>query len=999
MKRILALTVCAVTALSAFAGTEFTWTGGQSERPFGNSNYWAVGRAESGGTNPDGLVPGSNDEIFYGTGSVYKKFYFNLDGTNYTVKGFSGFTFTYNYHDMSVRNGTLTFAGSFSNRYCKVIVYDTGRLALGPDSVSMLGESAARNSFDVRSGGALTFGGTVLINNLTVTVAAGGLFTCQPASFAFNWDSSTQTAPQQGQGFVNAGTMDFPNGLTLGGTGSTAYPALFTVRQNAGTLKLGGSVTRDGATGKLAFYLGGGTLDVTADAAFTGLETVEMDADAAAAVSVSAGKTCDLSAMTFGSGTSLEKTGAGTLVFGADAPDSLSVSNGAVRLTSAGSLFPSGLALADGVSVSLGAVNVTIDAVTGYANASFSVDASLLEAGVGLLFSSDAAFLEAVRGKLSLPAGFTAEVADGALVVRRDMSDRNTFTSNGEANLSDASRWNVSPVPENADVFVSGESTIAVLDASTPSFHSINVLNGATLKVSGSPAALPPIILTYDAKILFAAGASLTLAADAVTGVASERQIPVFEVATGAVVTVTNNYAFKNVDLRLYGQITASGDAYFGTAAADETAHFAMSVIGGKISATGMNTLCFVSPVSGGTVRVHGKMCFKGITWLPAYQQYWKVKVGYGNPVSEPFTMEFDGCYLDLRGSGDSYIGGAATVSCVNGGGLIKPPAWASPGLYSQVYVQDRARLLLDGASYVIFSHSRYWFRFEPAEDGFEQLVLKNGSYLAIHEPNGTKKAVATFEDSYWDVIQLCKLDSNFPQITDGRQWMTNTFRGLKAVNVPAGKFVGIRSSESWVYGTEWNREILLDPDVPITGGGSLIVTNASPGYGMRAIVACTNNTATGEAKACAGADETKLVFADGANWAGTVAGSANIAFTNRTDGAAPAKVRFGALRFEGDMPVRVWKRGANTTNDFIALSLPFAPGTGGFAPVLMEGGPVEPGDTFTIGTYPASALPLASGRAFAARNWLLVPKATDDPAVALLTIRYSPLGMKVILR
>ena len=106
----------------------------------------------------------------------------------------------------------------------------------------------------------------------------------------------------------------------------------------------------------------------------------------------------------------------------------------------------------------------------------------------------------------------------------------------------------------------------------------------------------------------------------------------------------------------------------------------------------------------------------------------------------------------------------------------------------------------------------------------------------------------------------------------------------------------------------------------------------------MRAIVACGSNTATGEVWACASADGCQLLFADGANWAGTVVGDENVAFTNRTSGAAPASVEFGAIRFAGKMPVRVWRAGANPASDYLRINGALS-GTGGFAPVTMDGG------------------------------------------------------------
>jgi hypothetical protein len=115
-------------------------------------------------------------------------------------------------------------------------------------------------------------------------------------------------------------------------------------------------------------------------------------------------------------------------------------------------------------------------------------------------------------------------------------------------------------------------------------------------------------------------------------------------------------------------------------------------------------------------------------------------------------------------------------------------------------------------------------------------------------------------------------------------------------------------------------------------------------------------NTATGKAFAArteSGAP-TALVFADGANWAGEVVADGNVSLTNLVDEGGAATVSFGALKLDGDFPIRIWKSATGVTNDMVNLAS--APtGNGSFSLVEMEG-TLTAGDRFEIGLYPANA-------------------------------------------
>ncbi|MDD2404780.1 MAG: hypothetical protein PHI56_09590, partial [Victivallaceae bacterium] len=479
-------------------------------------------------------------------------------------------------------------------------------------------------------------------------------------------------------------------------------------------------------------------------------------------------------------------------------------------------------------------------------------------------------------------------------------------------------------------------------------------------------------------------------------------------------VTVAADYAFKNVRFDFFGELKPSGNVWFGTADAGETAYFGMRWIGGTLNYAGSETLSFVCPkATGGRVVCKDGIYLKDAKYLPLYSYYYSFNVGYLNPQDEPFEMVIDGCYLDMRVNRSMYFGGAAAVKCVNGGGLYKHDAWRSWGLSGRIYVQDNATLELDGDAYVYYVYNqRHTVSFSPATANAEQLILKNGSYFAVHTPVGNSKAAVRVEDAYCDVMGL-QVDANG---TPQQSWYYDVFNGFSAINVPAGKFFCIRSSGVYNWGAEWDRELAIG--APIVGGGALVISNATAladvkaklvrqygsaapehfatarGYGMRAIVKLGTNTATGEAKAVPCEQNCQLVFADGSNWAGTLIADENVAFTNLTDAAAPASATFGTLKLTGKLPIRVWKNGQTTACDSFTVTGAVVNVAGGaITPVPQDDYEPQFNDSFALGLIPAAAeLPAVKS------DWELTEGAVVN-GFRPLTLNYSPKGMTLLLR
>ena len=159
---------------------------------------------------------------------------------------------------------------------------------------------------------------------------------------------------------------------------------------------------------------------------------------------------------------------------------------------------------------------------------------------------------------------------------------------------------------------------------------------------------------------------------------------------------------------------------------------------------------------------------------------------------------------------------------------------------------------------------------------------------------------------------------------------------------------------EKTSQGSDWDRVVKF-ADVPVTGAGSLVVTNTAAGKLMDVTIVNGANTATGLALAAA-EEGTMLRFADGANWAGTVVANSHVALTNLTDGAAT--VTFGNLRLEsGEFPLRLFRDESGAlTSDAVNLTGAVVKGEGDTGFIRLTGAEFTRDDKLSLGTAPAGA-------------------------------------------
>jgi len=469
--------------------------------------------------------------------------------------------------------------------------------------------------------------------------------------------------------------------------------------------------------------------------------------------------------------------------------------------------------------------------------------------------------------------------------------------------------------------------------------------------------------------------------------------VPVFEVETNAAVNIGESAVFANVSLRLFGRIEASGTTTFGWAAAGQTTYLEMLCDGATFAIPSRTVRNFVCPDAGGRVVVpSGRLVYRNCMTTPRTSNDFHLgNIGYRNPSDEPFVFEISGCELDF-GYNPCYVGGAANILCVHGGSFGKFGENAHPGLYSWIQFIDSAKLTIGDGGQFLYSRGKDTLEklaFKPTAAGTEQIVLRDGGSIAMHVYNGEalSKAVVRVENlGYWDIPQLVKPNKDIPDVIDTRVWLSNLFNKFQEVNIDDGGILYLRSA-SKLWGNEWNRDMVV-ADVPVAGAGDLCVTNDTPGYSLRVTMTSGRNTCTGSISAAASADGTKLLFADGANWAGTVVAGENVSFTNLAS-SAPSSVRFGSLRLDGNLAIRVWKNGEVFTNDLVNITSDMS-GYGLLVPQAMNDFSFKAGDSITIGYCPSSAS-ISSG---VSKRWKLLKKETQDPGVCRLELLNAPSGV-----
>ena len=360
---------------------------------------------------------------------------------------------------------------------------------------------------------------------------------------------------------------------------------------------------------------------------------------------VDSGKTINLSPVAFASGSSIVKTGDGSVILPTTAPTA-TISAGKLALSAATYGLAAVTFRSDAI-IDLTAMGARIDSADASIEAATFAATIPATAGTDVLYSTNPAILQYAKSDLdaSVPVGFDLVITGEALSVEAETAG--SFTGSGD--ICDAEGWGGTIPAEGSDVSIDGANVVATYNGrDMPAWNSIEVKNGATLRIA-SDLALPKIILNKNAKLVIANSATVTLGNVAdLTGVVAttpELVIPELVVEAGATLNVPGGMKFKNLNVRHFGTIAASsaGRLYFGYADANETAYFAMCSTNATISTInegsyGGGTPCFVCPAANGLVQVYGTIELDGLTLTRvktgSTSIYDAVMVGVNNPVS-----------------------------------------------------------------------------------------------------------------------------------------------------------------------------------------------------------------------------------------------------------------------------------------------------------------------------------------------------------------------------
>jgi len=1043
---LIALCVGSASAEVFYWSNTVVTTANQAKKWGDYSDYrnWQVSMTI--GNNPNQAIPGASDYIWTSgrqVGGCFYTGYFDLNGGDYTIAGFSGGTEIFNgwrRHEIAITNGSLTVsnptysadpsqtAATYSHEW---IIWKDGKVILPYNSAASatIPNGGLDECFTVKNGGQFEFRANVILkmtsttlNFLKVEEGGSAIFAPYDDGFAANYQNTG------GIRIENHGFLDLPKGIkwrNLSQVYGTDYDR-FTLKQVAGTTLIGGDFWRSGDNKSIpcamTFELSGGTLAVTNSVKFYSDPTAygynvsrgftepmvraTMPADTSATIEVKVDSSCDLSIMTFGDNAALAKTGPGALKLFA-LPSTLNVNAGIFSVTGAVTSL-SGVTFANGTTYCFDKPNAVLTAadLPNAANMRFTVAADFPADGT-ILTSADASLLRTVMANFDSPTAL-AEVEPMIFgnALRFVPRVTNSFVAYGEVDLTTVANWKQG-VPEGGAAILRGESTVGLIRSTTPAFASIKLEYGAKLKVMDE-VALPVVSLETNAVLVLAEGAWASLS-NGLNCACLPTQLPIVEIATNATLVVPTPFDFQNVQLNWYGTIWADGDNTlgskqkyigFGTSYASViTTYFGMNCVGGTLhhylSGDWLERIMFAE--NGGCVKAVGTLLLKDFTHdTGSYENgQW---VGYGNRMNEPFDLVVDNSYIDVARS--QTLGGAARIHLRNGAQIRRRGAGTHPGSGIALGISGAVQIFCESEGGILYSRSSDPVNFAPTVAENPSVILGEGGYFDVHEFKGNGNAMLVASNGTWCVDALPVIPWNkqpCPPGEDPRNWTSNALCCFTSCRIESGAVLNLASANRIGIATQQDRYTLI-ADVPMTGDdGGLVISNGVPGYAFAATMQCGENTATGRVKVLAADDPTTLYFADGANWAGTVEGNAGIAFTNLTDATLPAEVNFAALELTGTMPIRYWRDGSGAiVNDTINLASALTKtGTGCLKPVAMSDKAAKD-DVLWLGDYPSSAGTPDNSLLY--RGWEFVTRASATAGMVELGCKRVPAALKVML-
>ncbi len=988
--RSLVATSAAFLSLSASAGT-YHWVGPEWGL-YSEPANWRVGSAEG---DVAMACPSANDSVVIPTGSSV-----DLNGGSWTSKWSPAGV------RVAFRNGRWKSlaGGSFAKGNTIALGEGADIELYNANKGVWWGHQTDTTTFNVEKGANLSLTGNQKFDQFTVNVKEGGVFThnCKVGMCCGRGDRAYRIFVEQG------GLARFPNGLEVdsdfyGG----GYPWIKLAE--GATAEFGGDVTsfKTDYSPRVEVQ-SGAVLHFTAPCAFTDLRRVEGNATSKVAdgatitVRVDEGVIEDLNALPFGSGVTVRKTGAGSIVATTNA--ALVIAEGAlavsesypsaaditfedatsVALMTTGSsiVWPESLKMAADAQVSLriAVAGVTIDHLPS-AFSDVVVDEAKIGLDVPFLTCPDAASLEALREKILAHLPPTQDVyIQGQSLVLSEMKEQ-TFTGGADGTITDwddPAGWRNGVVPTSGEVAVLGGGVVLML-AKTPAVGKIEVARGARVRVAGDAIELPDVSLAGDASLEITAGSAILKGGFSCAASVSGESVtlPSLAIAAGATLTVPDAMAFRNVALTIHGTLAVDGSSvYLGTAAAGETTYFEMTADGGNIvpvadpTTTGF-TYYYLVPMAGGRVRVpSGAITVKNMPQT-SFAQGATTRIYMGavdakrqNATDEAIDLIVDNATLFVRnnGSNNSYpgcLGGGVTLRLTNGGTYREwfkdDSAGGTNGRCGGFRLVGNGRIVMEaGSRFILPLDCTASFDFSP--DAEREVLTMTNSYLHLQWTSGNGKAkIRMVGDNI--------LEANCPywySMNNG----CNAFKGVKELNLDGAETkLTVVTWQAGVSGTTGN---IFRSGAAVTGEGSLVVGSTATDLGefghswyhdLTILYGISDNTCTGTLRT--GSDKTTIALQDGADWAGTVVWNERLSLGDPTASEfAAASVSVGTLQMEVPVFLRV-VRGADGTiaNDRLSVSkaVTIVDAAAGYIQLdIQSGTQLVAGEEVTLGTFPA---------------------------------------------
>lgn len=605
-------------------------------------------------------------------------------------------------------------------------------------------------------------------------------------------------------------------------------------------------------------------------------------------------------------------------------------------------------------------------------------------------------------------AGFNRDLtAMGAEAVESPLAtveNEARFVSTTITDLSNANGWaNKQVPPAGSEVSIEGAGVVAIVSSEVPQFARITVKDGAELRVAlGTEETFPNVVLVGESKLTVSGKMNVSQTDSLMTSLGNAGEMPVIEVVANGVLTVPGGMSFRNVDFRLTGagydadyatlQTVGEGPLTFGYAAAGETTKIAFASTFGKILTPGTRGKCntrFAYVEGGGAITVVGEMLAKETEFTRNKSDttlQHGFNIGHGMNPEVPFNVTFDAC-RNVTCLYDTTIEGGAVVTVANGTVIGSTFTTSNNGSASQVqiHIRDKAKLILDGGSSLQMAITANWVNsyldLSPSEDGWESLVVKNGSFVYLGRQQGNDKARITVEDGIWDCFYTHWWGA------DRLQWI---FNHAKEVYVPADKTLKIRLVSARFGGDQGTRDGYYPMSwTPIVGEGNVVVANGCSNT-FRLEMESAANTCTGTISVDEGQQKNKLFFEDGAVWAGKVVFTDRVSIGKSTwqdkssneyqtpanvKSDEPATVTLGAIELVSDFTIRLWGKDG-LRNDTVNITGEGWSGTGKLLFAVQDDYAVQATDKWIIGTAPKGiSLPAIAGK------WKLVTEndAADD--------------------